>query len=695
LISRALKYLQRYKHNTLLIYWYEKFIDTEYMFIFTLAVFIGLLTGLVEVFLIQLIHFTSHLFFTGHGKTILEKISNSPWYLVLILPTLGIMVSVFINKLYFQKSTTHGVASIIEAVLLRSGIIQIFKPILRGFTTAITIGTGGSVGPEGPAAYLGAGIGSSISQFFNVNPRRTKTLVAAGTGAGIAAAFNAPIAGALFAVEIILMEFKFKQFSAIVISTVLATFVSRSLNGDNAVFHSSSYMLHNGLEFILFALMGVLSGIFSWLFIITLDSFENYVHNKVKINSYIVALIGGTLIGVTGIFLPDILGTGYDTIDKGILNNLIWYIALAIVIVKILTTSLTLASGGAGGVFAPALVVGATLGAFFGEIFYFLTPNLVSKPEAFVFVGMAGLLAGTMHAPFTSIIMIFELTKNQDYILPTMITSILSVAITKKLIKDSIYTKPLANHNINLHGKTELNVLDSLAVKDVYKKQYEVLYENSKFIEVIDKVLQPGNHAVAVLTLDNKYYGLISINMIKEVILDIDIVSNLLIAGDIAEKYIPKVTVNQSLKNVWEKMNKSHFDFFPVVEEDDENILLGILFRQDIDEAYNQELERFDLSTNLATIISEMSQEKHYTIVGDYILTEIDVPNEFIGKSIKELDVRNSYEVEIITIKSFSADGAIFDLIPKADYVFKKSDKLIITAKPEIVNKLENLGIIK
>ncbi len=201
---------------------------------------------------------------------------------------------------------------------------------------------------------------------------------------------------------------------------------------------------------------------------------------------------------------------------------------------------MTLSSGGSGGVFAPALLVGAALGSSTGQFFHYIFPSLADKPEAFVFVGMAGLLAGTMHAPFTSIIMIFELTKNQDYILPTMITSIVSVAIAKKLTKDSIYTKPLAHHKIDLKGKTELNVLDSLTVSDVFTSQFEFLYENASFNEVLDKVLQPRNQVLPILNLRNEYYGIISLEIVKEIILDKDIVNNLLIAGDIAEKFIPK-----------------------------------------------------------------------------------------------------------------------------------------------------------
>ncbi len=177
MIYKGIKYLSKFKFSNKILEYYRLFQNTEYFFIFTLAVFVGILTGLAEVLLIQLIHFTSFFFFPGNGTTILEKITNSPWYIVVTLPILGFIISVFVNKIYFKKSTTHGVASIIESVLLRSGFIKPSHPFLKGFTSAITIGTGGSVGPEGPAAYLGAGIGSSVSQFFGVSSQRMKTML--------------------------------------------------------------------------------------------------------------------------------------------------------------------------------------------------------------------------------------------------------------------------------------------------------------------------------------------------------------------------------------------------------------------------------------------------------------------------------------------------------------------------------------
>lgn len=677
-------FLKKYPKLT---YYYETLVNTEYLFIFSLAIIVGIITGFAEVFLKFLITKASEFFYTGSGTTILEKVSNTKWYFIIILPTIGIILSQLINHFLFKKSKTHGVSQVIESILFRNGLIKPLSPWIKALTSAITIGTGGSVGPEGPAIYLGAGVGSTISQVFMVSTRRMKTLVAAGAGAGIAAAFNAPIAGALFAVEILMMEFKFYQFSVIVIATVMATFVSRSIMGDLAVFQSSSYHLENGFEFILFAILGFASGIFSFLFIEIITRAEEFFHSRLKLKSLYKSLFGGFIVGGIGIFLPNVLGTGYDTIDLSILNKMIWYLAILIAIAKIITTALTLSSGGSGGVFAPALVVGATLGAFFGFIFQYVFPTLATKPEAYVLLGMAGLLAGTMHAPFTSIIMIFELTKNADFILPAMITSIISVAITKKLTKESIYTKPLLQYNINLQGKTELNVLASISVKDVYNNQFETICENEKFSKILGQLIKKNNPVLVVKNLNGEFYGLITIDVIKEILIDNEHIGNLLIAGDIAIKSLPKIYLNESVKDVWDIMNQSGYDILPVFNDLEKLQFTGLIYRKDIDYYYNKELEKIDFTTNLASSISKHLETKTIPLMDDYVVSETLVPKTFIGKSIKELDIRNNYDIEILSIKSKSEDYEQIEIIPKGNYKFQEFDKLIVAGTEENLNK--------
>lgn len=665
---------------------YKQFVNTEYMFVFTLAVILGIVTGFAEVGLKLLIKEFSYLFFPGNGKGVLEQISNSPWYLILLIPTIGLLLSRFINSLFKDKTHTHGIAKIIESILINRGIIKPLVPIVKAFNSAITIGMGGSVGPEGPAAYLGAGLGSGIGQLFKANSRRIRTLVAAGAGAGIAAAFNAPIAGALFAVEIILMEFKFHQFSVIVIATVMATFVSRSLVGDFAEFQSVNFTLKNGFEFTFFILLGLACGLISWVFIQALTKLEEFFRMNKFAASIYGTIIAGLIIGALGIFIPNTLGTGYDTIDLAISNRLIWYLALSLVFIKIITTGLTLASGGTGGVFAPAILVGATLGMSIGTAFQWLFPSYSPPIGVMSIVGVAGLLAGTMHAPFTAIIVVFELTKNQDFILPTMITSIISVAITKKLVKESIYTIPIEFKNSLIKYRNETSLLDNIFVNDYYKSDFTIIYENSKLSDVIEALIKDKNRHIIVYDLNNRFYGIISIEIIKEILLDEELLKDLIIAGDIALQNLPALKTNQNVKKAWELMNKYSIDALPVFSEN--NDFLGIIDRNTIDEVYADELSKMSMSVSLASNVTSSISENYVYLSNDIILTEIDVPEIFVGKTIKELDIRNKYNVEIIMIKKEDNE----QVMTNPNYSLQKNDKLVLTTNNiKFINRMYEL----
>ncbi|HOV91973.1 MAG TPA: chloride channel protein [Candidatus Kapabacteria bacterium] len=667
---------------------YQSISQTEYVFVFALAIIVGLLTGFAEVILKLIIEFFTDLFFSNN-ITSGNKFKDYTWVFLVILPSIGFIITQLLMQVLSIKAKMHGVSQVIYSILLKHGLIKPIAPITEGITSAITIGTGGSVGPEGPAIYLGAGIGSIISKIFNVNPRRMQILAAAGAGAGIAAAFNAPIAGALFAIEIILMDFHFNQFSVVVIATVFATFVSRSLLGDVASFSSVQYQLHNGFEFLLFAVLGVFSGLVSFLFIKFLYWLEDFIKTKLRINKYLKALLGGILLGAIGLILPEVLGVGYDVIDNFLKNKIIWYIALFLIFAKIFTTSLTLSSGGMGGIFAPTLVIGASLGSFFGYIFNYISPELAPQPEAYVILGMAGLLSGTIHAPITSIIMIFELTKNQNFILPAMITCVISIAISRRLIRESIYMQPLAKNNLLLPQLTELNILNSIPVKEVFTGNYLIISEKENLKLIISKLLKQNISVLVVEDNFEKFIGLITMDQVREILFDQDVLGELLIAGDIAKRNCPIIKESDTLKTAWDVMNQSKLDYLPVSDDEDTFKIVGIISRKDLDEIYNQEIKKFDMSMNLASSLTLSNAEEGIPIFGQYVLQEIEVSKSFLGKTIKELDIRNRFKVEIILIKSIDKRNNTQVIIPTGNYKFKKNDRIVISGNQNDINKFK------
>ena len=439
----------------------------------------------------------------------------------------------------------------------------------------------------------------------------------------------------------------------------------------------------------LFAILGILSGFISFLFIKFLYWLEDFVKTKIHINRYIKAICGGLLLGTLGLVLPQVLGAGYGVIDGFLQNDIVWYIALILIFAKIFSTSLTLSSGGMGGVFAPTLVIGASLGAFFGFLCNYISPELAPKPEAYVIVGMAGLLSGTIHAPMTSIIMIFELTKNQDFILPTMITCIISIVISRRLVNESIYIIPLAKNNLLLAQKTEMNILNSIPVNEVYTSNYNVVQENENFKEIVKKLLSQNLSVLVVVDKQENFIGLISIDQVREILLDQDTLGELLIAGDIASKNFPIIESSETLKTAWDLMNQSKSDYLPVVDDLNSKKIVGIITRKDLDEIYNQEIKKYDVSLNLASSLTLSNAEEGIQIFGQYTLQELDVPKSFVGKTIKDLNIRNRFNIEIILIKSRDNMKARRVIIPDANYKFLKNDRIVISGNQIDVNKFK------
>ncbi len=422
---------------------------TENTFMIIVAIIIGVLAGFAAIAIRALIEFISELSFGGEGNY-LEGIMSSPWYWVILIPAIGGLLVGPLIYFFAPEAKGHGVPEVMQAILLRGGSIRPRVAIVKALASAITIGTGGSVGREGPIIQIGSSLGSTVGQFFKVPSSRLKTLVGCGAAAGIAAAFNAPIAGALFAVEIILMDFAVAQFSPIVISSVMATVVSHSFEGRFAAFTVPSYQYVSPYEIGFYFVLGAISGIVSYLFIKVLYFSEDFFDDKFKIPEYLKPITGGLAIGAIALIFPQVMGVGYESINAALYGKMVWYVALGLIFIKIIATSVTLGSGGSGGIFAPSLFMGAMLGAFFGYFVHTYFPDITAGPGAYALVAMGGLVAGTTRAPVTAIIIVFELTNDYNIILPLMVTVVISTILATKLSRESIYTLKLVLRNLHI-----------------------------------------------------------------------------------------------------------------------------------------------------------------------------------------------------------------------------------------------------
>jgi len=550
-----------------------------------LAVFVGLAGGFGAVGFRYLINFFQSLAYGSDGN-LLDIVRSIPWYWRILIPTLGGLVVGPLVYFFAREAKGHGVPEVMEAVALKSGLIRKRLVVIKSLASAICIGTGGSVGREGPIVQIGSAIGSTIGQILKVSADRMRTLVGCGAAAGIAATFNAPIAGSMFALEIILGDFGLATFSPIVISSVIATAVSRHFLGDAPAFIVPAYELVSTWEFPLYVLLGLFCALVAVTFTKTLYRMED-IFDGLKFPEYLKAVIGGVILGGISLLFPQILGVGYGAIDLSLAQSYAWWLMLVLALCKILATSITIGSGGSGGIFAPSLFVGAMAGGFFGAIVHNFLPSVTASPGAYSIVGMGAVVSATTHGPLTALLMLFEMTGDYKIILPLMITCIISNIVGRQFLKESIYTLKLMRRGINLEEGKEVNVLKSIKVNEVMNTDVETITEALGLERLAEIISKSKYNSFPVVSDGNKLTGILSYFDYNEAIFD-EHLKGLVVAKDIATLDVVTISTDDNLYNALEKITFKDFAILPVVSTDDPAQLVGVLTRRDIMGAYNK-----------------------------------------------------------------------------------------------------------
>ncbi|HIL01651.1 MAG TPA: chloride channel protein, partial [Myxococcales bacterium] len=372
----------------------------------------------------------------------IEVAQQLAWGWKIAVPAVGGLLVGPLIYFFAREARGHGVPEVMKAVALRGGIIRGRIVAVKALASSLSIGTGGSVGREGPIVQIGSAFGSSLGQWMGLNTMGIRTLVGCGAAAGISATFNAPIAGAIFAAEIIVGHFAVTQFTPIVISSVVATVASRFFLGNYPAFKVPDYQIVSPFELLPYLVTGVLAGLVAVAFIRTL-SFTETAFERLPMPEYLKAAVGGVLVGIIGLQLPQVFGVGYTTISLALAGTLSAVTMAALVATKIVATSITIGSGGSGGVFAPSLFLGAMLGGVVGTLVSQYFPGATASSGAYALVTMGAVVAATTHAPISAIIIIFELTQTIDIIPALMSACVVSSLVSQLLSRDSIYTSKL------------------------------------------------------------------------------------------------------------------------------------------------------------------------------------------------------------------------------------------------------------
>jgi CIC family chloride channel protein len=538
-----------------------------------LAILVGVVTGAAIWLFKYLIEFTRSTLY-GHV---------TGWLVVLIPLTGGLLVGL-IAKYLINPEKFHGTANVMQAVALNGGRINYRQTPIKTLGAILSIGSGASLGPEDPSVQIGASFGSMFGQVFHMSEEKTSTMVAAGVASAIAAAFNAPIAGIFFALEIILGELSSASMVLILIAAVSSSVLTQAISGTSPAFQIPQYAFNSVNELPLYLLLGLLAGPISAVYIWLIQKSRLYV-SLWHIPSFLKSAAAGLAVGLTGLAFPQILGVGYDTIGSVLNNNKLGIIFLfVLMLLKLILTPVSLAGGFFGGVFAPGLFIGAMLGGGMGEAASLLFPGMNIHPAAFALVGMAAVLAGTVRAPLTAILLLFEMTGDYRIILPLIFAVAVSLVISSKLQPDSVYEMGLAQHGIRLDRGRDIEVMSELKVSEIMETGVETLPESIESKTAGNILVKSRFNSLPVLDENGYLAGVLSLADIEG--------SEDTGIKKIYTRSIETVYPDESLHIALRHMSQRDLGMLPVVNRLNPRELLGVLRRKDIIHAYNVALTR-------------------------------------------------------------------------------------------------------
>jgi len=672
---------------------FEKFFSTSNVGSIIIALLVGLGTGVGAVIFRYLITFFE---FVGYSW-IPAKFPSLGNLTVVIVPAVGGLVVGLLIYNFAQEAKGHGVPEVMEAVALHGGKIRPVVALVKSLASAISIGSGGSVGREGPIVQIGSSIGSTLGQKLHLSDEKIRILVACGAAGGIAATFNAPIAGVIFALEIILGEFSVRHFSLVVISSVASSIVGQVVFGDIPAFLIPvEYGITSLWEFAFYPVLSILAALLGVLFVKSLYWAEDLFGDWKAVPEWLKPMIGGILLGgvallypiLTGIHwegLPQIYNVGYDLIEDALAGNLVLGVALALLFLKLLATILTLGSGGSGGVFAPSLFMGAMLGTVFELGVRKIFPDVIAPPGAYALIGMAATFTAAAHAPITAVIILFELTGDYRIILPLMLTVVITTIVSQQLLKgESIYTLKLSRRGVHLSRGRDVDILEGVLVKEVMSHDYNVISMNDTLSNLSILLNQTSSHGVVVLDEKGKLFGVVTVSDLRNAIssnFDLDETKVKDVATKRADLLItyPDETIGQALY----RMGSRGLGRLPVISREDPGIVLGLVRRQNIIRAYHLALTRRSEITNKMKQL-ELDMEDHFEVI--HLLVNED--SAIAGKKVSEIARLLPEDSLLISIKQ---DGR--GVIPHGSTLISPNDYLTIIVNEDDVENLKEIII--
>jgi CIC family chloride channel protein len=559
-----------------------------------LAIVTGVGAGLGAIAFRYLIRAFTYLF-TGHddygaaGHVANPNVPGLGIWFVVLAPVIGGLIYGPLVSRFAPEARGHGVPEVMLAVRRMGGRMRPQVPIVKSLASALCIGSGGSVGREGPIVQIGSALGSVLGQWVGAPETQLRLLVACGAAGGISATFNAPIAGVFFALELILRNFETRSFGMVVLSSVTADAIGREAFGSGPFLHLPRFGFTAPSELVLYALLGVLASIVGLTFVRVLYGGEDVADRlwaKLRWPEWLRPGVGGVLLGLLLLAVPEMYGVGYPVLIKGVSGHYVLLALVGLMLAKILATSLTMWIGGSGGVFAPSLFIGAMLGSAFGDVAHALAPHVAHAGGAYGLVGMGAVFAAASRAPMTAVVIIFELTGDYQLILPLMFAIVVATGLSNKITRDNIYTLKLRRRGIDLDAPTP-RLMAGIRVADAMVTPPATLDPETSLDEIVDRFTIERLDSLPVVDGAGQLLGVVA-----AVDLERDISAN----GrepEVARNLMreaPTVRVGDTLEDAIVALGATDDEGLPVLDDSDDR-LVGWLSHRDLLRAYRQRVD--------------------------------------------------------------------------------------------------------
>ncbi len=510
-----------------------------------------------------------------------------PFFLVAVPAVGGWLYGPLIAK-FAPEARGHGVPEVMLAVAERGGRIRMQVAIVKSLASALCIGSGGSVGREGPIVQIGSALGSSLGQLVRVSESRMRLLVACGAAAGISATFNAPIAGVFFALELILRDFEAGAFGVVVLASVLAGAIGRAAFGSAPFLQLPPFEIVSYGEYALYAVLGLLAAFVGLAFVRVLYGFEDFADRLWKGKpEWARPGILGLSLGVLLLLVPQMYGVGYPVLEGSIKGHYVVGMLLLFLVAKMAATSLSIAIGGSGGVFAPSLFIGAALGSAYGQLIQGLFGGAVAPAGAYGLVGMGAVFAAAARAPITAVIIIFELTNDYTIILPLMFAIVLASGVSSRLSKDTIYTLKLRRRGIDILRGRAANLMQLIRVGDAMTPTPDPLAADAPLDAILVRLGEEARDALPVVDAQGAFRGVVRAEEVERAMRENALDAT---AGSLATREV-QLRESQSLEDAVRVLTATEGTGVPVLGVEG-NVIVGWITHRDVLQAYRKTLER-------------------------------------------------------------------------------------------------------